>query len=143
MFFEEELDDEFVEACVDVPVDEADVVAGGVLAVLVEFDGLASAFGAAFALELAGEELGGADVEGVEPGGETGVDELVDGAGLWGGGGDAHGVGVYGGVLGRVVDAWGLRWLGRCNCGAGWCGGWVSGGGAGGGRLGGIGGMAR
>ena len=52
--FEKEFDEEAVEAGVDVPVEEAEVVADGVVSVLGELDGLASPLGAAFAAEFPG-----------------------------------------------------------------------------------------
>jgi len=65
-FFEEDLDEQLLDACVDVPVDEAGVVAGDVVAEVLELDGLASAFGPAFALELAREDASRIQIQPVE-----------------------------------------------------------------------------
>ena len=87
-FLLKEFDEEAVEAGQDVPVDVAEVVTGDVGAVVVELDAAAAAFAAALALELAGEELAGEDVDGIELCGELRGQELGDGCGRFDGGGD-------------------------------------------------------
>src|SRR5690606_26664631 len=77
----EELEEEAVHAGEDVPVDVAEVIAGDVLAVVVELDGSAAFFRAAFAGELPGEDLPGEEVEAVELRQELGAEELVEGLG--------------------------------------------------------------
>ena len=74
----EELDEELVEAGEDVPVDVAEVVARGVVAEVVELDGIAAALGAAFAREFAGEDLAGEKVEAVEALSEGRGKEVLD-----------------------------------------------------------------
>lgn len=80
--FEEEFDEEAVETGVDIPVDEAEIVARGVESVVVELDGSASAFAAAFALEFAGEDAAASEVEAFDAGEEAAGDEVVDAGGM-------------------------------------------------------------
>ena len=75
LFFEEELEEEAFEAGVDVPVDEAEVVADDVVAVVGELHALAPSFAAALALHLAGEDLAADQIELVQPGHELGGKE--------------------------------------------------------------------
>lgn len=80
----EEFDEDAVEASEDVPVESAEVVAREVVAVVVELDAGPTAAGAAFAGEFAGEDAAGEEVEAIEPGGEPGREEVVEGSGARG-----------------------------------------------------------
>src|SRR5205807_1861854 len=75
LLFEKQLEKQAVEAGVDVPVDEAKVIADDVIAIVGEFDRLATALGAAFAFHLAEQELTAHDVELIEARHELGREE--------------------------------------------------------------------
>ena len=90
LVFAEDLDDELVEPGEDVPVDVAEVVAGGVGAKIFKLDRLAAAFGAAFAWELAGKDFFAEHIEPVEAGREFGRQQIFNRYGGWAGSGDEH-----------------------------------------------------
>jgi hypothetical protein len=89
-FFEEELQEELVEAAEDVPVNVPDVVAADVLAVIGELDGMATLLGAAFALELAEEDAAGGEVERIEACDLLGRQEVFESGGAGDGTGSEH-----------------------------------------------------
>ena len=68
LFLEEELDEELLESGVDVPVQEAEVVADAVVAEVRELGGLASTFGETLAAQLTSEDLLAGEGELVDPG---------------------------------------------------------------------------
>ena len=84
----EELDEKAVEAAVDVPVDGAEVVAGGVVAVVGEFEAGAGLAGAALGAVRAAEKFFREEVELFELGEKGGVEKRG------------------GGLHGRWEDAW-------------------------------------
>jgi hypothetical protein len=78
LLLHKEFEEELFEAAVDVPVDEAEVVAVDIGAMVGEFDGLAAALRASLALHLALEYLPREDVDRVQPGHELRVKQLSE-----------------------------------------------------------------
>src|SRR5690606_4102804 len=91
LLFEEEFEEEAVEAAEEVPVDVAEVVADDVGAVVGELDGLAAVLRASLALEFAREDLARGDVHLGEAGDEVGGEEVLDRPGALDGWGAEHG----------------------------------------------------
>ena len=71
----EDLEEESVQAAVDVPIDVAEVVAGLVAAVIGEFQPHAAPQGGAVVLALAPEQLAGQQVQGFQLAHEVGVEQ--------------------------------------------------------------------
>jgi hypothetical protein len=90
LLFEEELEEELVEAGEEVPVDVARVVAGDVPAVVGKLDGLAAFFRASLALQLPAEDLAAGDVELPETSHQRRLEQLVEVLGTLDVGGSLH-----------------------------------------------------
>ena len=80
LLFEEQFDDQPVEAGQSVPVDEPGVVARGVVAVVVELDGSAPPLAPPLPGQFPGEEVPGGDIQPVQLGQEPGREEFVGGS---------------------------------------------------------------
>lgn len=79
LLLEEELQEQPVQPAVDVPVDEAKVIARDVGPEVGELHALPTAAAASLALDLALEDLAARHIERIEPCHERTIDELVDG----------------------------------------------------------------
>src|SRR5205823_958583 len=66
-----------IEPAIDVPVDEAKIIANDVVAIVGELDRLTAPLAPALAFELAGEQLAAHDIELIEPGHEGRVEQEV------------------------------------------------------------------
>ena len=86
----EEAQKEPIETGVEVPVEEAEVVADDVVAVVGELDALALLLAAALALHAAEEDLARDQLELLEAGEEVGLEQRRGGGGVGHGGSPVH-----------------------------------------------------
>src|SRR5690606_15357273 len=101
--FEEELDDQLVETCVEVPVEGSQVVAGDVVAKVGEFDTLPFPLAPSFPFHASAEDLARDQLHPLELCHELGIEQRLKGRS------GGHGVQSYSFVRGEPTNRLGER----------------------------------